>query len=54
MKEEGFALDWNKFKPGELAIGDCLGQISLFRTFDETLSKWAKDGEALTGHGGSV
>lgn len=54
MKEEGFALDWNKLNPGQLAVGDCLGQICICLPTDSSFSSWTKDGAMLTGHGGSV
>ena len=49
---EGFALNWNPNKIGQLATGNCLGQIELFEN-DETFTSWKKVAQ-YSSHQGSV
>ena len=49
---EGYALDWSPVEQAHLLAGDCQGQIQ--RCTPAPGGRWATEGQAYAGHGGSV
>lgn len=52
-QSEGFAIDWSQSKPGQLATGDCSGNIHCWSMEIENKS-WLVDQRPFSGHVGSV
>lgn len=49
---EGFALDWSKLSPGQLATGDCMSNIHVWKA--DVNKSWNVDQRSFVGHKGSV
>jgi ribosome assembly protein RRB1 len=50
---EGYAVDWSSATPGQLATGDCSGNIHVWSMESESKS-WLVDQRPFSGHTGSV
>lgn len=51
-KTEGFALDWSNIVHGQLATGDCKGNIHLWKL--DSNCTWSIDQKPFIGHEGSI
>ncbi len=53
-QSEGFAVDWSPLTPGQLATGDCAGNIHAWSLENGDKTNWIVDQRPFSAHKSSV